>query len=112
MYGKAMQQVANEDIKYVRYDILFVVSVKCTFSLLALNPSVYCRYLHFDFHKICGHVHFERLSILYDQISDFLDKKRYLIFSLFPRLCFNTQTSVYFSFSFCSQKYVKIFFLI
>lgn len=51
MYGKAMQQVANEDIKY----------------------------LHFDFHKICGHVHFERLSILYDQISDFLDKKRYLL---------------------------------
>ncbi|KAJ6928375.1 hypothetical protein NC652_012465 [Populus alba x Populus x berolinensis] len=32
------------------------------------------RYLHFDFHKICGHVHFERLSILYDQIVDFLEK--------------------------------------
>ncbi|KAE8693441.1 Phosphoinositide phosphatase SAC7 [Hibiscus syriacus] len=32
------------------------------------------RYIHFDFHKICGHVHFERLSFLYDQIANFLDK--------------------------------------
>lgn len=37
------------------------------------------RYLHFDFHRICGHVHFERLSILYDQIVDFLTKNRYLL---------------------------------
>uniref|UniRef100_A0A5B6YM38 Putative phosphoinositide phosphatase SAC6-like n=1 Tax=Davidia involucrata TaxID=16924 RepID=A0A5B6YM38_DAVIN len=37
------------------------------------------RYLHFDFHQICGHVHFERLSILYDQIEDFLIKNRYLL---------------------------------
>ncbi|KAH1113271.1 hypothetical protein J1N35_006649 [Gossypium stocksii] len=37
------------------------------------------RYIHFDFHKICGHVHFERLSILYDQIADFLDKNGYLL---------------------------------
>ncbi|XP_027178394.1 phosphoinositide phosphatase SAC7-like [Coffea eugenioides] len=34
------------------------------------------RYLHFDFHQICGHVHFERLSILYDQIENFLIKNR------------------------------------
>ncbi|KAM6540477.1 hypothetical protein CsatB_004924 [Cannabis sativa] len=37
------------------------------------------RYLHFDFHKICGHVHFERLSILYEQISDFLDRNGYFL---------------------------------
>ncbi|KAJ9146873.1 hypothetical protein P3X46_029090 [Hevea brasiliensis] len=37
------------------------------------------RYLHFDFHKICGHIHFERLSILYDQIADFLEKSGYLL---------------------------------
>ncbi|XVF62285.1 hypothetical protein PTKIN_Ptkin08bG0205200 [Pterospermum kingtungense] len=37
------------------------------------------RYLHFDFHKICGHVHFERLSFLYDQIADFLQKNGYLL---------------------------------
>ncbi|XP_023518912.1 phosphoinositide phosphatase SAC7-like isoform X1 [Cucurbita pepo subsp. pepo] len=37
------------------------------------------RYLHFDFHQICGHVHFERLSILYEQISDFLDKNGYML---------------------------------
>ncbi|CAL5326559.1 unnamed protein product [Camellia sinensis] len=37
------------------------------------------RYLHFDFHHICGHVHFERLSMLYDQIEDFLVKHRYLL---------------------------------
>nr|XP_043627985.1 phosphoinositide phosphatase SAC7-like [Erigeron canadensis] len=35
------------------------------------------RYVHFDFHRICGHIHFERLSILYDQIEDFLIKNRY-----------------------------------
>ncbi|XP_024983448.1 phosphoinositide phosphatase SAC6-like [Cynara cardunculus var. scolymus] len=32
------------------------------------------RYLHFDFHGICGHVHFERLSMLYAEIKDFLHK--------------------------------------
>ncbi|KAJ0646852.1 putative phosphatidylinositol-3,4-bisphosphate 4-phosphatase [Helianthus annuus] len=37
------------------------------------------RYYHFDFHKICGHVHFEHLSILYDQIEDFLIKNRYYL---------------------------------
>ncbi|KAG6594734.1 Phosphoinositide phosphatase SAC7, partial [Cucurbita argyrosperma subsp. sororia] len=37
------------------------------------------RYLHFDFHQICGHVHFERLSILYEQISDFLDQNGYML---------------------------------
>lgn len=37
------------------------------------------RYLHFDFHHICGHIHFERLSILYDQIVDFLVKSGYLL---------------------------------
>ncbi|KAK4348011.1 hypothetical protein RND71_034350 [Anisodus tanguticus] len=37
------------------------------------------RYLHFDFHHICGHVHFERLSILYEQIEDFFIKNRYFL---------------------------------
>ncbi|GJW77329.1 phosphoinositide phosphatase SAC6-like protein [Tanacetum coccineum] len=37
------------------------------------------RYVHFDFHRICGHVHFERLSMLYDQIEDFLVKNRYFL---------------------------------
>ncbi|KAK9038161.1 hypothetical protein V6N11_023047 [Hibiscus sabdariffa] len=37
------------------------------------------RYIHFDFHKICGHVHFERLAFLYDQIADFLEKNGYLL---------------------------------
>lgn len=37
------------------------------------------RYLHFDFHRICGHVHFERLSILYEQIADFLDRNGYFL---------------------------------
>ncbi|KAG6646248.1 phosphoinositide phosphatase SAC6 [Carya illinoinensis] len=37
------------------------------------------RYLHFDFHRICGHVHFERLSILYEQISDFLERNGYFL---------------------------------
>lgn len=37
------------------------------------------RYLHFDFHRICGHIHFERLSILYDQMEDFLRKNGYFL---------------------------------
>ncbi|GAV83044.1 Syja_N domain-containing protein [Cephalotus follicularis] len=37
------------------------------------------RYVHFDFHRICGHIHFERLSILYDQIEDFLERNGYLL---------------------------------
>ncbi|KAL6507508.1 Fimbrin, actin-bundling protein [Orobanche gracilis] len=46
---------------------------------LAMEPvaSDDVRYLHFDFHRICGHVHFERLSELYDQIEDFLIKSRH-----------------------------------
>ncbi|KAL6011939.1 hypothetical protein ACLOJK_002405 [Asimina triloba] len=32
------------------------------------------KYVHFDFHRICGHSHFDRLSILYDQIADILKK--------------------------------------
>ncbi|KAK9285695.1 hypothetical protein L1049_024894 [Liquidambar formosana] len=50
-YANAIQHVVNDDV----------------------------RYLHFDFHRICGHVHFERLSILYDQIEDFLKKNGYLL---------------------------------
>ncbi|KAL8532137.1 hypothetical protein ACS0TY_008666 [Phlomoides rotata] len=50
-FGQAMEPIASDDV----------------------------RYLHFDFHKICGHVHFERLSILYEQIEDFLIKSRYLL---------------------------------
>ncbi|XP_072956221.1 phosphoinositide phosphatase SAC7-like isoform X2 [Typha angustifolia] len=37
------------------------------------------RYVHFDFHQICGHIHFERLSLLYDQIKDYLEKHRYFL---------------------------------
>ncbi|GAB2282470.1 GTPase activating protein (GAP) for Rho1p [Dionaea muscipula] len=37
------------------------------------------RYLHFDFHHVCGHIHFERLSILYEQIADFVDKNGYFL---------------------------------
>ncbi|KAK8462362.1 hypothetical protein SEVIR_1G196400v4 [Setaria viridis] len=37
------------------------------------------RYVHFDFHRVCGHVHFERLSQLYDQIKDYLRKHRYFL---------------------------------
>ncbi|XP_027346581.1 phosphoinositide phosphatase SAC6-like isoform X3 [Abrus precatorius] len=50
-FGSTVQQVASNDVKYV----------------------------HFDFHHVCGHVHFDRLSILYDQISDFLERNGYLL---------------------------------
>lgn len=54
---------------------VFLIYSVCINSLLI--PHECYRYLHFDFHKICGHVHFERLSILYDQIEDFLIRNRY-----------------------------------
>ncbi|OIV92663.1 hypothetical protein TanjilG_18014 [Lupinus angustifolius] len=50
-FGNTMQHVAGDDVRYV----------------------------HFDFHQVCGHVHFERLSILYEQISDFLERNGYLL---------------------------------
>ncbi|KAG4392336.1 hypothetical protein GLYMA_04G121500v4 [Glycine max] len=31
------------------------------------------------FHHVCGHVHFDRLSILYDQIQDILERNGYLL---------------------------------
>ncbi|CAN6232042.1 unnamed protein product [Urochloa humidicola] len=37
------------------------------------------RYVHFDFHRVCGHVHFERLSQLYEEIKDYLKKHRYFL---------------------------------
>ncbi|KAF0896558.1 hypothetical protein E2562_024696, partial [Oryza meyeriana var. granulata] len=37
------------------------------------------RFVHFDFHQICGHIHFERLSQLYDQIEDYLKRHRYFL---------------------------------
>lgn len=37
------------------------------------------RYVHFDFHRICGHIHFERLSLLYDQIEEYLVKHGYFL---------------------------------
>lgn len=42
-----------------------------------LNEDV--RYVHFDFHRVCGHIHFERLSQLYEQIKDDLKKHRYFL---------------------------------
>ncbi|XP_077219947.1 phosphoinositide phosphatase SAC6-like [Tasmannia lanceolata] len=39
------------------------------------------RYVHFDFHRICGHIQFERLSLLYDQIADYLKENSYFLLS-------------------------------
>ncbi|KAF9608789.1 hypothetical protein IFM89_011558 [Coptis chinensis] len=50
-YANAMQHIISEDV----------------------------RYLHFDFHRICGHIHFERLSILFNQMEDFLRKNGYFL---------------------------------
>lgn len=50
-YGNSIQNIVNEDIHYVP----------------------------FDFHRICGQVKFERLSSLYDQIKDQVNKQRYFL---------------------------------
>lgn len=50
-YGSCMEQIVGDDLRYV----------------------------HFDFHRICGHIHFEKLSILYEQIEDTLKKHGYFL---------------------------------
>lgn len=52
-YANAMQDLVNDEIRYVQ----------------------------FDFHRVCGHVHFERLSLLYEQIADDVKKHRYFLLS-------------------------------
>ncbi|KAJ0966752.1 hypothetical protein J5N97_023669 [Dioscorea zingiberensis] len=37
------------------------------------------RYVQFDFHRICGHFHFERLSLLYEQIEENLKRQGYFL---------------------------------
>ncbi|KAH7692020.1 Phosphoinositide phosphatase SAC6 protein [Dioscorea alata] len=37
------------------------------------------RYVQFDFHRICGHIHFERLSLLYEQIEEYLKNHGYFL---------------------------------
>ncbi|RWW30533.1 hypothetical protein GW17_00004893 [Ensete ventricosum] len=44
-----------------------------------LKSASCSRYVHFDFHQICGHIHFERLSLLYNQIEDYLNKHGYAV---------------------------------
>ncbi|BBM96933.1 phosphatidylinositol 4-phosphatase [Marchantia polymorpha subsp. ruderalis] len=44
------------------------------------------RYIPFDFHMICGHIHFERLSQLYDQIKDSHIEQGYYLSSSGKRL--------------------------
>eukprot|EP00246_Nothoceros_aenigmaticus_P007431 TRINITY_DN2120_c0_g1_i3.p1 TRINITY_DN2120_c0_g1~~TRINITY_DN2120_c0_g1_i3.p1 ORF type:complete len:363 (-),score=45.99 TRINITY_DN2120_c0_g1_i3:358-1446(-) len=50
-YATAMQSIVNEHIRYVP----------------------------FDFHAICGHIHFERLSLLYDDLADNLKQQGYFL---------------------------------
>ncbi|KAH9325748.1 hypothetical protein KI387_005926, partial [Taxus chinensis] len=50
-YSSAMQNLVSDEIKYVQ----------------------------FDFHQTCGHVHFDRLSLLYEQIVDDLKEQRYFL---------------------------------
>lgn len=45
------------------------------------------RYIPFDFHHICGNVHFERLSALYEDIREDLGKQGYVAQTLFTGLC-------------------------
>lgn len=60
--------------------------IQCKFSLYTFylnNWYIYCRYVHFDFHKICGHIHFEKLSLLYNQIEDSIKKHKYAFFFMY-----------------------------
>ncbi|XP_057869703.1 phosphoinositide phosphatase SAC8 isoform X1 [Cryptomeria japonica] len=41
----------------------------------AMQHLKHIRYVPFDFHHICGHLHFERLQLLYEQIAEELQKQ-------------------------------------
>jgi hypothetical protein len=49
------------------------------FYLLGFGSFINFRYIAFDFHRICGHIHFERLSSLYNDIREDLDKQGYYL---------------------------------
>lgn len=83
-----MQHINGDDVRYIypfhssdkktyRCFTIIIYSYQNSLGIYALGS---CRYLHFDFHHICGHIHFERLAILYEQMEDFLDKNGYYSF--------------------------------
>lgn len=37
--------------------------------------NVYCRYVSFDFHHVCGTSNFDKLQVLYDQIQQEFDNQ-------------------------------------
>ncbi|EFJ18749.1 hypothetical protein SELMODRAFT_112442, partial [Selaginella moellendorffii] len=37
------------------------------------------RYVQYDFHRICGHIHFERLSILYDASKEDFSQQQFFL---------------------------------
>ncbi|XP_024545683.1 phosphoinositide phosphatase SAC8 [Selaginella moellendorffii] len=37
------------------------------------------RYVQFDFHRICGHIHFERLSVLYEDVKNSILEQRFFL---------------------------------
>lgn len=53
--------------------LFLLCNIVCNYVCMPMS----CRYVHFDFHRVCGHIHFERLSQLYEQIKDYLKKHRY-----------------------------------
>eukprot|EP00850_Spirogloea_muscicola_P003152 SM000012S25414 [mRNA] locus=s12:965567:972015:- [translate_table: standard] len=76
-YAEAMQALNElEDLQILWQDALMYLSPR-----IILNKQfvVAPRYVPFDFHRVCGHVHFERLSLLYDEVADTLSKQRYFL---------------------------------
>lgn len=89
-YAAAMQNLSSDDIRWVHLvSYIFNVENSQNSHSSWLSPAIYCRYIHFDFHQICGHIHFDRLSILYDQIADNLKKHGYA--SIHPRMPIKNQ---------------------
>ena len=75
-FANAMQPILSEDIRYITCVLGLVYNIKIIHS--ANFCYIHYRYVQFDFHRICGHIHFERLSLLYDQIEDYLKKHGYV----------------------------------
>ncbi|KAH9311622.1 hypothetical protein KI387_026657, partial [Taxus chinensis] len=48
----------------------------------AVQHLEHIRYVPFDFHRMCGHLHFERLQLLYEHIAEDFQKQGYFLKNL------------------------------
>ena len=79
-FASIMQHITGDEIRLGNVLSTLLLRSFISYCLELFKRDAFsCRYLHFDFHRICGHIHFERLSILYEQIEGFLEQNGYVL---------------------------------